>query len=481
MLGIRTSKLFSRSTVVVAAIGVAAAVASAYLPVEAAAKQDGQKGSGGPAVAHRAGGRPVSASNVPDARIYQVAGAAIEPTIGITKKGDVFYTATAGLTGVDVMRSTDDGGTWEETSPRFPTGHKSHPLTLDPYLYVSEATGRIFNIDLMVACSNLSFSDDNGATWVTNPIACGRPVNDHQTLFSGPPALTPTTVFPELVYYCWNDFGAGSSCSKSVDGGISWAPTGSPAFTGYNPQGEEQGAGNLCGGFHGHGVVGPDGTVYLPKEYCGQPWLGISKDEGATWTRVQVADNTTERLGSDTSVAVDAKGNLYSAYENESQKLFLVTSKDGGMTWSAPKMVAAPGVKEVTLPTLDVGAPGKVAIAYVGSENSRFSKCAPDCSTDDYQGVRWNGYITMTVNAFADDPLFYSGTANAKSDPLYVGRCDFSTRCRPLLDFIDVEIAPDGTPWAAIVDACSPACAESGVNDAETAVVGRLIGGPRLR
>ncbi|MDQ3952544.1 MAG: glycoside hydrolase [Actinomycetota bacterium] len=463
--------------VFVALLGVVAS----QLAVDAAAPQDGQEGSGGRAVAHRAGGRAVKAPNAPDARLYRVAERAIEPTLGITKKGDVFYTAAASTTGVDVMRSTDEGGTWEETSPRFPTGQKSHPITLDPYVYVAEPTGRIFNIDLMVACSNLSYSDDNGETWVTNPIACGRPVNDHQTLFSGPPAISPVPVYPEVVYYCWNDFGAGSSCSKSLDGGITWSLTGSPAFTGYNPQGEEQGFDNLCGGFHGHGVVGPDGTVYLPKEYCGQPWLGISEDEGATWTRVQVADNTTERLGSDTSVAVDAKGNLYYAYESESQKLWLVTSKDGGQRWSKPKMVAAPGVKEVTLPTLDVGDPGKVAIAYMGSENSRFAQCQPDCSNEDYRGVEWHGYITMTANALDDDPLFYSGTVNVKSDPLYVGRCDFSNRCSPILDFIDIEIAPDGTPWGAFVDPCSPVCAESGVNDTATAIAGRLVGGPRLR
>ena len=463
--------------VFVALLGVVAS----QLAVDAAGPQDGQEGSGGRAVAHRAGGRTVSAPNAPDGRIYRVAERAIEPTLGITKKGDIFYTAAGGTNGVEVLRSTDDGGTWEETSPRLPTGQKSHPITLDPYVYVSEPTGRIFNIDLMVACSNLSYSDDNGDTWVTNPIACGRPVNDHQTLFSGPPALSPLPAYPEVVYYCWNDFGAGSSCSKSLDGGISWSLTGSPAFTGYNPQGEEQGFDNLCGGFHGHGVVGPDGTVYLPKEYCGQPWLGISTNEGATWTRVQVADNTTERLGSDTSVAVDAKGNLYYTYESESQKLWLVTSKDGGQSWSKPKMVAAPGVKEVTLPTLDVGDPGKVAIAYMGSENSRFAKCRPDCTTEDYRGVRWHGYITMTTDALDDDPLFYSGTVNAQTDPLYIGRCDFSNRCSPILDFIDIEIAPDGTPWGAFVDPCSSACAENGANDGAVAVVGRLVGGPRLR
>ena len=196
---------------------------------------------------------------------------------------------------------------------------------------------------------------------------------------------------------------------------------------------------------------------------------------------MQVANNTTERLGSDTSVAVDAKGNLYYTYESADQKLWLVTSKDGGERWTKPQMVAAPGVEEVTFPTIDVGAPGKIAIAYMGSKDTPFESCGEDCTDDDYNDVEWNGYITMTADALADDPIFYSGTANAESDPLYIGRCDFSNRCSPILDFIDIEIAPDGTPWGAFVDPCSELCAANGENDGSIAVVGRLVGGPSLR
>ena len=439
----------------------------------------GGSSTGSRGVAHKANGKVVPSGRVPTGRTLPVGADAIEPTLGINKKGDVFYTASGGVGGVDVYRSTDKGESWKMASPNL-AGVKTHRLTLDPYIYVAEPTGRIFNIDLTVACSYLSYSDDNGKTWVDNPLACGRPVNDHQTLFSGPPALTPPNpVYPENVYYCWNDFGTGTSCSKSLDGGISWAPTGTRPFEGVNTEG--QNATQICGGFNGHGVVGPDGTVYLPKEYCGQPWLGISHDEGATWERVQVANNTTEFLGSDTSVAVDKKGNLYYAYESAKQLLYLVTSKDGGKTWSRPLMVAAPKVNEVTLPTLDVGDPGRVAIAYMGSTNSPFNKCDPECSDEDYSKTKWNGYITTTVDAFGKNPTFYSATINPISDPLYQGRCDFSNRCSPILDFIDVEVSPDGTPYGAFVDACLVACKTSGSVDGSAGIVGRLVGGPALR
>ena len=458
----------------VSALVVTALVAG---PSGTFASAKGQPGSRG--VAHKQNGDVVRSKDVPVGRTLPVGADAIEPTLGITKKGDIFYTAAGAGLNVDVFRSSDKGESWKMTSPSL-AGVKTHPLTLDPYIYVSEPTGRIFNIDLTVACSYLSFSDDNGESWVHNPLACGRPVNDHQTLFSGPPALTPPNpVYPENVYYCFNDFGTGTSCSKSFDGGVSWVPTGTRPFEGLNT--ESQDATNLCGGFNGHGVVDKKGTIYLPKEYCGQPWLGISHDEGATWQRVQVANNTTEMLGSDTSVAVDAKGNLYYAYESAKQMLYLVTSRDGGNSWSKPMMVAAPKVNEVTLPTLDVGDPGKVAIAYMGSTNSPFKKCQPECEDKDYAKTKWNGYITSTVDAFGKNPTFYSTAINPISDPIYQGRCDFSNRCSPILDFIDIEISPDGTPYGAFVDACLIACRASGTIDGSAGIVGRAVGGLKLR
>lgn len=469
----------SRQRVAVGALILIVALAllgAQTAPVDAAG--DSGDGSGGRAVAHKAGGKRVKAKGAPDAKLHRIKDAqAIEPTLGINKKGHIFYTAAAGVTKVDVFKSTDSAKTWTLASPTFPGGVKSHRLTLDPYIYVDESTGRIFNIDLTVACSYLSFSDDGAKTWTTNPIACGRPVNDHQTLFSGPSALSPTTAFEEVVYYCWNDFGFGSSCSKSLDGGVSWTPTGGPAFLGYDIEGQ----GGRCGGFHGHGVVDGKGAIYLPKEYCGQPWLGISRDEGLTWERVQVASNSTERLGSDTSIAVDKKGNLYYTYETARQKLYLVTSRDGGKTWTRPLMVGHPNVEEVTLPTIDVGAPGKVAIAYVGTENSPFGECGEDCTDADYGKTEWNTYITMTADALAKKPTFFSGSVNDPKDAIFRGRCDFNTRCGPLLDFIDIEISPDGTPYAASVDACVTACIQNGPIDGSDAIVGRMVGGPKLR
>ncbi len=476
---------------------------SATQPVEPAVGRS--DGSGGRAVPHRAGGAkldsPALAARAPDAALFRPGMNASEPTLGVTHDGQIFYTAFQSNTRIETLRSADQGKTWDVVSPKIGS-RNAQLLSFDPYIYVDNLpdkdNSRVFTIDLTVACSYLSFSDDRGKTWTTNPLACGRPVNDHQTLFAGPPAVSTTVGHPHVVYYCWNDV-ATSSCSKSLDGGITWVDTGSPAYPGLDPDAEDPGVDpngpggdpdvqGQCGGLHGHGYVGADGTVYIPKGHCGQPWLSFSKNEGLTWTRVQVAKNGVAHH--EAGVAADKKGNIYYTWVARDRLPYLAISRDEGKTWTKPMMVGAPGVKESNLPGIDAGAPGKVALVYMGSENSPgppFPE-APECTAiqscpapEGYEKVTWNGYMTITTNALAKDPVFYSTTVNDKRDPLIRQNCG-PGRCRAAYDFIDIVIAPNGEVWAAFVDGCILVCPTTPPNNAgQDAVVGHLVGGPRLR
>jgi len=486
--------LHRRSLFLIALAAVFAMALTALPQVTSADAGSGE--SGGRAVAHKGGGAKINSAaarrNAPSAKMERIVVDglpinAVEPTLGLTKDGHIFYTAFQGNTRIEVAHSANGGKSWDLRSPQI-AGRNVHLLSVDPYIYVDRYTDRIFNIDLTAACSYMSFSDDKGKSWITNPLACGRPVNDHQTLFSGPPVVTPMSVYPNIVYYCWNDVGS-SSCSKSIDGGVTFHPTGSPAYPGVDPDAGGQGDG-FCGGLHAHGYVGGDGTVYLPKGHCDQPWLAISKDEGRTWTRVQVAKNGTSTH--EAGVAADAKGNIYYAWTARDRLPYLAVSKNGGKTWSKPIMIGPPGLKEANLPGLDVGAPGKVAVVYMGSENSPFRPGKDDnggectavgaCpSSDEYKKTTWNGYMTISANALDKNPLFYSATVNNKKDPLIRDTCG-PGRCRAVYDFIDIVIAKDGTTWGAFVDGCIAICAQAGSsNIGSEGIVGHLVGGPKLR
>lgn len=472
-------------------------------------EQNGRVGSGGRAVAHRAGGRRIASPGVnaraPRSLLFYTGVNGAEPTLGVTDDGTVLYQGLSfsgpfGLPVPHVARSTDAGATWEHVSPAIESQQR-HPVTLDPYIYTDKATDRTFTYDFQFGCSLISFTDDAGDSWTTTVLACGQ--NDHQTIFAGPPVLSPTSGYPNVVYYCAINGGAAvppstaSGCSKSLDGGMSFVPTGSLPYV-TNPQ---AGDGNLgidgfCDGAHGHGFVGPDGTVYLPKGWCGQPWLAISKDEGATWTRVQVADNgmPLDQAGvydHEAGVVADSKGNLYYTWVANDRLPYLAVSRDGGMTWSKPMMIGPPGIVETSIPGIDIGDDGKVAIVYMGSTNSPGPPYVEGADITDfigseslaekYEDVTWNGYLTVTADALAKDPVFYTASVNDPKDPLIRGTCG-PFRCQAEYDFLDVVIAKDGTAWASLVDGCIDLCVTEGrPTNAADGIVAHLVGGPRLR
>lgn len=480
----------TRAAVLITILGLLAMALTSVAPSGAvAASKDPSQRSGGKAIAHKGDGRRIQnravTSRAPVAKISRLGVASGEPTIGVSNSGNVFTAAIQSNTRVNVMRSKDRGKSWEIVSPNI-AGRNTQLLSLDPYTYVDTRLGdadssRVFTIDLTVACSILSFSDDEGDSWITNPLACGRPVNDHQTLFTGPPVSSPTVGYPNLVYYCWNDV-ASSSCSKSIDGGLTFRPTGVPAYQGVGSEG-------FCGGLHGHGFVDDAGNVYLPREYCGNPWVAISRDEGTSWETIQISDKISALNGeSDPSVAVDSKGNIFYLWIGDGRMPYLSVSKNDGKSWSKPINVAPPGLREANLPSVAANGKGKIAITYMGSYNSPNNpnvRCGGDAEPcpggGDYAETSWDGVMTVSADALSKDPTFYTSTVNAKQDPIYRGQCG-PGRCGVVYDFIDIIIDREGTAWAAFVDGCQAICVSGNVpNVGNEGIVGYLAGGPRLK
>ncbi|MGH2730199.1 MAG: sialidase family protein, partial [Actinomycetota bacterium] len=278
---------------------------------------DGQWHSGGRAVAHRAGGveitDPTVTSQAPDGRFYRLGINGWEPTIGVDKKGRIFYQARHSNLAPQVVRSTNEGHTWKIVSPMI-GGAPAQPMSLDPILHLDKDTGRVFtnNIPPDITCQPISFTDDAGESWTTTYI-CGH--FDHQNIFTGPPPEggDQPLGYPNVVYYCainlvmLSGTSTATTCGRSLDGGLTWIHSGEPAY--LTPVGEEEGGLPWCDGAVGHGYVGPDGTVYLPRVWCGRPFVSISRDEGLTWDQVRVS-----KMGGvahEAGVVADSQGNLY--------------------------------------------------------------------------------------------------------------------------------------------------------------------------
>jgi hypothetical protein len=447
------------------------------------------------AIAHHANGTPAAWDGpLPVGCLVHTGVDSSEPTLGVASDGTLFHYPAAVidrdtpaangvrfLTGV--ARSEDAGASWRVLLPTAGPVAPTHQASTDPYFYLDPRTDRIWADDLSAAtCSVLSWSDDRGETWTNSLNGCAE--FDHQTLFAGPPVASATVGYPDILYRCSINLvmlSGGSTtttCTKSLDGGLTDSLTGAPPFV-TDPADLP----NVCDGAVGHGIVDDHGTLYLPKGRCPNPWLAVSKDEGNSWTRVQVAGNGMPGswetgFEHDAGVGVDPAGNVYYAWIAADRMPYLAVSRDGGATWSAPIAVAPPGLREANLPALAVGGTGKLALAYFGSYDS------PGAPWDRaaYGDTSWHQVITLSVDALADDPTFLTATANDPADPVARGECAIG-RCNDAVkDFIHAVVGPEGTPWVSLVDGCLKACRAGQQTDIDgrEGAVGRLWGGPSL-
>lgn len=383
-----------------------------------------------------------------------------EPTLGIAKDGTIWSDVRQ-----DVVRSTDNGRTWTKLVL------DGHAATLDPYVYVDRATGRVWKSDLAGTCQVLSWSDDRGESWTHAPAACNQ--SDHQSLTAGPPTTDlPTNGYPNVLYNCsqtlgYNGYSFATGCAASRDGGLSWAPTGTFAFAdpspyGVGPETGDAGVPGHCNGDNGPIFAAAYGRVFVPRGWCGQPWLAWSDDEGATWTRVQVAKNgmNTSTSGGfgfvapghgqsdhEAAVVADKAGNVYYLWMALDRLPYLAVSRDRGKTFGAPIRVAPPGLREAWGPALDVDDRGRVAIAYMGSTNS---PGAPWKGS--YSETTFTGYLALLPRPTDRTPLVWAGAVSAPDAPFVYGACGPGRCDEGVLDFIDVAFHPDGSVWGAFVD-----------------------------
>lgn len=424
------------------------------------------------------------ASTAPPKNAYAVGFETFEPTLGASSKGDLYFSTTPSR-GVaigwraSIAKSIDLGRTWKDIGPTLPTGHSNPPETNDPYIYVDPGTDRVFTFHMAPAllCSVLSFSDDGGKTWTSNPRGCSpNVVWDHQTIVAAKPRNVETIGYPNVLHQCVNAVYA-AKCATSLDGGLTWGPS-VPAYV-------NEEAANICGAQHGHLAAGPKGHVYLPTSRCGtKPRVYISGDDGLTWRESVISNKDTPFV--DPTVSVDSKGNLYAAFIDEKGWLYYATSKNNGRSWS--KAIKVAKGYTTNMPVIVAGDPGKAAIAYPATDDlpkGYATKGYLDGPPGDWvEKAAWGANFTVTTNGLGKRPNFRTVVATGR-DPIGRGViCENATRCAYLIDFIEAVLGPDGRPYAAFVDGCIKKCSRTWkgkqIEGTGVGVVTTLSSGPRL-
>jgi len=390
-----------------------------------------------------------------------------EPTLGVLRDGSIIVQAF-----LSAIKSRDDGRTWHDTHLAIV------PETFDPYIHVDAETDRIFSSQLLVACQEMSISDDGGETWQEAPTQCGT--GDHQKIGSGPWHDPSNKLYPSAVYSCVNHV-AQTACAMSYDGGITWGPL-VTVFPGFDPTAEEGlDVPGFCGGLEGDPVSGPDGTIYLPREYCGRPFVGVSKDDGLTWSRHHVAGPKSKTRpiawgGNNPSVTVTDDGTLHYAWTGADWRHYVARSTDQGETWSKALQVSPPDVKSSTFPSIIGGRKGAVATSYVGT---RDSNAGPDEADKE---SKWYLFVSYSFNAHSRNPVWR--TFQATEHPVMIGcigRHGANCGKGQLLDFNDMALTRDGRVAISYTDACVEACDSMETSSARMVSVAVQTSGPGFK
>ena len=390
-----------------------------------------------------------------------------EPTLGVLKDGSIVAQAFE-----NTIKSTDGGKTWKlmHTPP-------SGGTSLDPFVHVDEKTNRILASQLLGACQMLSLSDDGGESWIDVPTQC--PSGDHQKLGSGPWADPADKQYPRSFYTCLNNVGD-TACSISVDGGMTWLPQ-VLVFPGFDPSAPDgvNGVPGFCGGLEGDPVSGPDGSIYVPREYCGRPFVAVSKDDGLTWSRHHVAGPKSQTRpiafgGNNPSVAVGKDGTVYYAWTGADWRHRVAFSKDQGETWSKPVVVSKKG-GSTTFPQMIAGKKGAAATAFVGTPSTNKG---PDAAPKE---SRWYLYASYSLNAKSPNARWK--TVRVSKNVLQIGcigRHGASCGNGNLLDFNDTAWTKSGRLAIVYTDGCLKECVDNETSEGSETTVAIQTRGPRF-
>ena len=383
--------------------------------------------------------------------------------------------------------------TWTDVS--F-TGTKVR--SADPILFTDQGTGRTFvsqlntvtqtNPVLIGLNSLMAYTDDDGVNWTPAQINPPDGSNDHETVGAGPyPAalsnLSNSVNKGHAVYYCGQGgyvlaITSVAYCSRSDDGGLNFGKS-IPAYT--------DAASGCSQAIHGHVKVAPDGTVYLPNAQCGGGQaVAVSTDAGTTWT-VHTVPGSASPAGSvdiidpavgiskDPPVAPATSNTMYFAYAGavgSDNHMFVVVTKDRGMTWSAPVDVGASlGINNVVFPSAVAGDSNRAAVAFLGTTTSGNHQAANFTGT-------WYGFVAHTYDGGATWTTVNATPAGPVQRNACIWNGGGSNPCRNLLDFTDATIDDKGMVLFAFADGCINACETGGPNSySSKATIARQSGG----
>jgi len=326
---------------------------------------------------------------------------------------------------VNLWTSADSGTSWQRsnvagtgffTNPAVNTGFSDPDLTED-------SGGTLYGAGIDLANDSLFSSPDGGVTWPTGTVQCHE--GDRPWLAGGRPGE---------VFFATNSTQLGHIVVRSTDSGATCSQT-------Y--------AVGQVSGWTGYGKLVYDrasDTLFEPAVsntndlgILTLPHASAAFDSGTPGTFVPhlAVAHTTFNTFWKAVLARDAGGNLYLTWTTNARQpgttggcngaaspaanaVLLVSSSDGGTTWSAPRTVASPGTT-VLWPWVVAGNAGDVSVAWYSYDRLVDLACAPANAA---MGVR----LATLQGATGVDPQ--QQTVDPLGRPMHFGQvCISGTAC----------------------------------------------------
>jgi hypothetical protein len=402
-----------------------------------------------------------------------------EPSILADHKGNYFVSAPSGVvstifnSALDptllpgqgpqnrqsfIWKSTDEGQSWTLLAltppPLPPLRGDAAPGGADTDLAVDDCN-TIYFTDLWLGNIALSHTDDEGATWTGVPVTGLLPVLDRNWIAAGKDCGT--------VYLLYQTFYGQVWVLKSTDKGMTFPQQTLVLDCGADPAGQDTPGLPIAQVEGCYSIDGPiifdkaTGSLYFITGAADSKgfYVFTSDDEGMTWKKAEVPFDGAIALFP--VIAGDEAGNLYAVFaasRGGSYNVYLSTSVDQAMTWSAPASVSGPEKEGTELfPWVAAGDAGKVAVVWYGT-NETVEK--PDDAKGD-----WFVFMAASDDALSTAPHWAWSKVSEK--PNHQGEiCTKGLDCtlpqpvgtrgnRNLADFFEVAIDGQGraiTAWA---------------------------------
>ena len=334
-------------------------------------------------------------------------GSSIQPNLAWDGSGGLWVSSFELGHSSFVRRSTDDGVSFRALGPTTltPTGDVDVAVGDGGVLYAAAVIGP--------ATVGTAVSTDGGSNWDSDAFSVSQPLDDRLSLVVDRGATGSSaddTAF--LVVH----HGAGAYLFSS-HGGLGYA----------DAAGTQAIATGRCGAL----VFDPSRrTLYLPcaagaqvAMIAGRVPLGqrsglvfrtflapLSPGGGSVATLLP-------------SAAVDRAGTVYAVWADAADHdVIYAVSPNGGAGWIGPVRVNTGAARSSALPTAVAGAPGVLAVAWLGADSALGAQQMPAFATSPAAATayRWYGYAALVAKADTGSPSVTQQRVTAK--PVHFGR-----------------------------------------------------------